>query len=122
MVWHGSNSAKNGAARIFNHRISTNTQVIGDGAVQHTTLSNSFVSLDGTPKRFTQLLDNKALNRSVHSVEDGQVVGWSYLPLYPTTVFTTSNLFDTSVNAGVIQLEFSNATSQLGIRTSPTSR
>ncbi|QEG21991.1 hypothetical protein MFFC18_18520 [Mariniblastus fucicola] len=50
------------------------------------------------------LLDNKALNRSVHFARVGLVVGWSYLPLYPTTVFTTSTLFDASVNAGVIQL------------------
>ncbi|QEG22254.1 hypothetical protein MFFC18_21300 [Mariniblastus fucicola] len=42
------------------------------------------------------------MNRSVLIATVGQVVGWSYLPLYPTTVFTTSNLFDASVNVGVI--------------------
>ena len=49
-------------------------------------------------------MDNKALNRSVLCVRVGQVVRWSYLPLHPTTIFTNSNLFDASVNAGVIQI------------------
>ena len=50
-------------------------------------------------------LDNKALNRSVRCVRVGQSSDGRNLPLYPTTVFTNSSLFDASVNAGVIQIE-----------------
>ncbi|QEG22019.1 hypothetical protein MFFC18_18800 [Mariniblastus fucicola] len=57
------------------------------------------------PERGT--LDNKTLNRSVLIARVGLVVGWSYLPLYPTTVFTNSILFDASVNVGVIQRSWS---------------
>ncbi|QEG22291.1 hypothetical protein MFFC18_21670 [Mariniblastus fucicola] len=53
-------------------------------------------------KQFTRLLDNKALNRSVHFARVGQSPDGRKLPLYPTPVFTNSNLFDASVNAGVI--------------------
>ena len=50
-------------------------------------------------------LDNNALNRSVQTARVGQLSDGRDLPLYPTTVFTTSTLFDASVNAGVIQTE-----------------
>ena len=49
-------------------------------------------------------LDNKALNRSVLCVRVGQSSDGRNLPLYPTTVFTNSNLLVRSVNAGVMSL------------------
>ena len=48
-------------------------------------------------------LDNKALNRSVLSFGVGKSPDARFAPILSDSIFTTSTLFDASVNAGVIQ-------------------
>ena len=50
-------------------------------------------------------MDNKALNRSVLSCRVGQSSDVRFAPIVSDSIFTTSTLFDASVNAGVIPLE-----------------